>query len=250
MDKIEVKVLNPEVIKEAEKMMVCAARLTQKGHEITDMDKFMELYNKDYKEGTAKAMANLLHSGILRFEKICVVITGSSIRSLMQLRTHQAGVSFVSASRQYSKWDDTGSCVVPYELMHDKNLVEKYKNKCQQDIDFYSKLINEDNIPHDAAAYTLPIGMRNTLIISANPLAWQHIISQRSCNRNTTEIRYVTLKIWEALYNINPNLFGKPCYPFCGKDKCKEGHLSCGKVMGLDKTPTDFLHEDYPLIYK
>ena len=31
MDRIEVKILNPEVIKEAEKMMVCCARLTQKG---------------------------------------------------------------------------------------------------------------------------------------------------------------------------------------------------------------------------
>lgn len=29
MDRIEIKVLNPEVIADAEKMMVCAARLTQ-----------------------------------------------------------------------------------------------------------------------------------------------------------------------------------------------------------------------------
>lgn len=32
MKSIEVAVLNPEVIPSAEKMMVCAARLTQRGH--------------------------------------------------------------------------------------------------------------------------------------------------------------------------------------------------------------------------
>lgn len=34
MKSIEVAVLNPEVIPSAEKMMVCAARLTQRGHKI------------------------------------------------------------------------------------------------------------------------------------------------------------------------------------------------------------------------
>lgn len=33
MKSIEVAVLNPEVIPSAEKMMVCAARLTQRGHQ-------------------------------------------------------------------------------------------------------------------------------------------------------------------------------------------------------------------------
>ena len=46
MNKIEVEVLNPEVITNCEKMMVCAARLTQGGHKIKSLDDFMELYNK------------------------------------------------------------------------------------------------------------------------------------------------------------------------------------------------------------
>lgn len=35
MKKIEVKILNPESIDQAEKLMVCAARLTQRGHQIS-----------------------------------------------------------------------------------------------------------------------------------------------------------------------------------------------------------------------
>lgn len=46
MKSIEVAVLNPEVIPSAEKMMVCAARLTQRGHKIKSLDDFMALYNK------------------------------------------------------------------------------------------------------------------------------------------------------------------------------------------------------------
>ena len=47
MKKIEVKILNPESIDQAEKMMVCAARLTQRGHQISCLDDFMDLYSFD-----------------------------------------------------------------------------------------------------------------------------------------------------------------------------------------------------------
>ena len=48
MKKIEVKILNPESIDQAEKMMVCAARLTQRGHQISCLSDFMDLYEKTY----------------------------------------------------------------------------------------------------------------------------------------------------------------------------------------------------------
>ena len=47
MDKIAIQILNPSAIKESEQMMVCAARLTQKGHMIQNLQDFMDLYNKD-----------------------------------------------------------------------------------------------------------------------------------------------------------------------------------------------------------
>ena len=37
MKKIEVKILNPESIDQAEKLMVCAARLTQRGKALADL---------------------------------------------------------------------------------------------------------------------------------------------------------------------------------------------------------------------
>ena len=52
MDKIEVKILNCSAIKEAEKNMVFAARLTPRGHTIHSMDDLMELYDKSVREET------------------------------------------------------------------------------------------------------------------------------------------------------------------------------------------------------
>ena len=57
MKKIEVKILNPESIDQAEKLMVCAARLTQRGHQISCLDDFMDLYEKPYQRST---VANLV----------------------------------------------------------------------------------------------------------------------------------------------------------------------------------------------
>ena len=47
MKKIEVKILNPESIDQAEKLMVCAARLTQRGHQISCLDDFMKSHIRD-----------------------------------------------------------------------------------------------------------------------------------------------------------------------------------------------------------
>ena len=55
MKKIEVKILNPESIDQAEKLMVCAARLTQRGHQISCLNDFMDLYEKPYQINSGKS---------------------------------------------------------------------------------------------------------------------------------------------------------------------------------------------------
>ena len=98
MKKIETKVLNPEVVAEAEKMMVCAARLTQRGHKIKNLNDFMSLYNQEYKPETIKAMSRLPHPTIQKFGAINVIVVGASRRFLAQITRHQNEVKFMSAS--------------------------------------------------------------------------------------------------------------------------------------------------------
>lgn len=113
MKSIEVAVLNPEVIPSAEKMMVCAARLTQRGHKIKSLDDFMALYNKSYTEDTVAAMTKLPHPTIQKFSAINVVIVGASRRFLAQITRHQNEVKFMSASLQYSDYSDDAAFAIP-----------------------------------------------------------------------------------------------------------------------------------------
>ena len=94
MKKIEVKILNPESIDQAEKLMVCAARLTQRGHQISCLDDFMDLYEKPYQRSTVANLVKLPHPTIQKFGIINVVVVGASRRFLAQITRHQNEVQY------------------------------------------------------------------------------------------------------------------------------------------------------------
>ena len=105
-------------------------------------------------------------------------------------------------------------------------------------------------VGNDASGYVAPQGLRNILIISATPFQLKHMIGQRICNRNTTEMKYVMLKIWEALDELSPEMFsiktsGADCQKPTG---CQEGKMCCGKPLGKRNTPKELLKIHYPLL--
>jgi thymidylate synthase (FAD) len=250
MDKIEVKVLNPEVVAECRKMMVCGARLTQKGHTVKSMDDFLALYNKPYTDKTADVMAHLPHPTIQKFGVINVVIVGASRRFLAQITRHQNEIKFMSASLQYSDYSDDAQFVVPYDLLDKPDLKKAYLDGCEAAMDAY-KTLDISGIDHDECGYAAPQGLRNVLIMSATPFEFKHIISQRTCKRNTKETVYVMLKVWEELYKLDPVIFSPDTTgPFCMKDACKEGKMSCGNPIVKGLTPAERLRKEFPVIYE
>lgn len=251
MRNIEIKILNPEVVKESTKMMVCAARLTQKGHKISSMQDFMDLYNKSYTDETVKNMTHLPHPTIQKFGVINVVIVGASRRFLAQITRHQNETKFMSASLQYSNYSDSSDFVVPYSVIKTGKSAEMtYLKTCKNAMDEY-KFFNEQGVDNDACGYMAPQGLRNVLIMSCTPYQWKHIIGQRTCRRNTLETQYVMLKIWEALYDLDPVFFAPDATgPFCQKGCCKEGKMSCGNPIDSKMTPTEILRKDFPLLYE
>lgn len=251
MKKIQIKILNPEVISESEKMMVCGARLTQRGHGIKNMDDFMELYNRSYRPQTAATMYKLPHPTIQKLGVINVVVVGASRRFLAQITRHQNEIKFVSASLQYSNYSGEADFVIPYEILEKGTFkTNEYLNSCEEAM-FDYKLMTESGIDHDAAGYVAPQGLRNILIMSATPYQWKHMIKQRTCKRNTKETAYVMLKIWEALYELNPLMFDmSETGPGCmGKGGCPEGKMCCMKPIKKGLTPTEILAETFPLLY-
>ena len=251
MRKIEVKILNPESVKEAGKMMVCAARLTQKGHKISSMEDFMELYKKDYSAQTISNMVHLPHPTIQKFGMINVVIIGASRRFLAQITRHQNETKFMSASLQYSNYANESDFVVPYSVIKEgKEAENRYIKNCCQAMEEY-KFFNNQGVDNDACGYMAPQGLRNVLIMSCTPYQWKHIIGQRVCRRNTLETQYVLLKIWEELYKLDPVFFAPDVTgPFCQGGCCQEGKMSCGKPIDKNMTPTEILRKDFPLLYE
>lgn len=248
MNSIEVKILNPEAVSQAEKMMVCAARLTQRGHQIKSMADFMELYEKPYTTETVASMVALPHPTIQKFATINIVVVGASRRFLAQVTRHQNEVKFMSASLQYSDYSDDAAFAVPYEVMA-RHEEDTFLKSCQFAMENYVGAVKQ-GLNNDAAGYMAPHALRNILLVSATPYQWRHMIGQRTCRRNTSETRIVFLKIWKELYQLNPQFFARTATgPFCMRDTCQEGKMGCGSIMPILE-PAELLALDYPLLDK
>lgn len=263
MKNIEVKVLNPWAVLDAEQMLATTARITQRSEKIADIQDFISVYEKEFTASFLHNMCQLPHPTIQKFGLINVVVVGASRRFLAQITRHQNEIKFMSGSLQYSDYsgkDNKTDFVVPYNY-YDTPMEQTYLDSCKRSYEDYTQLVkmgNEQGIfdAGDAAGYAMSQGLRNVLIMSATPFQWKYMIGLRSCNRNTVETQYVLLKIWEQLYNISPMLFGKINYG-CLAGKCEEGSMACfsntqkhpRKPLGKDKLPAEILAEQFSKIY-
>ena len=258
MKQIEVKVINADTIRGIEDMLLTAASLTQRGHKISSLEDFMTLYesraNIDIvpRHKILKSLSSLPHPTLQKLGVINVVVVGASRRFLAQITRHQNEVKFMSASLQYSDYSAANNktdFVVPYDIL-DTEFEQSYIDSCRHDYELYGNLV-QNGISNDSAGYKMPQGLRNTLIISATPFQWKHMIGQRICNRNTPETRYVMLKIWEELYKLSP-IF-EECNLFCMQGGCKEGKMSClhkgMQPFHKSDTPSDILRRDFSKLY-
>lgn len=263
MKHIEVGILNPQDIQPAQDMMVAMARLTQSGQNIKSLQDLKDLINKPYKEETAAAMASLPHDTIRRFGKIHVAVVGASRRFLAQITRHQVGVTFMSASLHYGDYSDKAEFMVPYDILaadaNHKGYAEKvedyHKNNylitCNNAATMYNRAV-EQGINIDNAGYMMPQGMRNVLVISAEPDEWCKIISTRTCRRNAQEIRYICLRILEEFQKFEGiHLFDK-ALPLCKlHGRCPEGKMRapyCKKESIPLSTAKLVLDLEYPLL--
>ncbi len=247
MKNIEVKILNPDVVNDSLKMAVAMARFTQRGHKIHDMADLEALLDKPHTDSLVNTLVNLPHPTLQKFAAINVAIVGLSRRALVQITRHQNEVKFMSTSLQYSDYSENSSFVLPYELLGKPSFQDKFYNQCAQAMQEYTDLI-EAGVDNDTAGYLAPQALRGALVVSATPYQWNHMIGQRVCRRNTPETRYIFLRVWEQLYNMEPLFFSKG--PFCRKGPCLEGTMRCGNTPPPLFTPNDFIAVDFPILYK
>ena len=243
-------------------MMMFLAKLTQRGHNIQSMDDLVKLYEGSLgKHKTAINVAKLPHGTIKRFTPITIAIVGASRRFLAQARTHQVGMTYVSASLQYSDYSGKADFVVPYEITKcdvdstdldgkpTTYFTDNYLDSCNKSMETYKLLAKTAG--NDAAGYAAPQGLRNILIMQGNHEAWMHFIRTRGCTRNTTETQYVTMLIWEALLATRD---GAELFEWAGPDcifgKCREGKMTCGRPLDYLKKHADYTSELAPTLIK
>lgn len=256
MENIQIKVLNAPVVEDSEKMMVAMARLTQRAHTINNMSDFESLLERSYTDEFVKTLCDLPHPTLQKFGVINIAIVGASRRFLAQITRHQNEVKFMSGSLQYSDYSDQAQFTVPYEItvadaksnsavccVTDDWHKKKYIAACEYAMNEYKELAA--TVGNDAAGYAAPQGLRNVLLISATPFQWKHMISQRTCHRNTLETQYVMLRVWEELYRLSP-MFAD-CGPTCIYGDCLEGKMRCGDPI-INCTPQKILDEQFSLI--
>lgn len=259
MNKIEVAVIDTH--QDPGGMMMALAKLTQRGHNIHNMQDLKDLFETSANPSnkTVGRVSQLPHGTIKRFCPITIAIVGASRRFLAQARTNQVGFNYVSASLQYSDYSGQADFVVPYALIEatensDTDYTSMYLNQCKAAMNVYH-IIAEDT-DNDTAGYAAPQGLRNILIMQANHQAWDYFIRLRGCSRNTVETQYVTMLIWEALLQTpyGEEFFGRSG-PDCMNSRCREGKMSCGVPLKYStdpevSTPRKIINEKWPLLAK
>lgn len=244
MNKIDAIVLNEATTNPAG-MQLFLAKLTQRGANIQSGEDLINMYNYCIEtprcSNKIREMAKLPHGTINRFSPITIAIVGASRRFLAQARTNQVGFDYVSASLQYSDYSGIGQFAVPYALMENEVAKGMYLRGCESAMEDYMYIAADTD--NDTAGYIAPQGLRNILIMQGNHQSWDYFIRLRSCNRNTTETQYVTLRIWEELLKTRD---GVDLFALSGADcvngKCREGKMTCGHLL-QDTSVDDYMRE-------
>ena len=91
----------------------------------------------------------------------------------------------------------------------------------------YSKL---EKIAIENARYVLPNACETKIQVTMNVRALFNFFKERLCDRAQEEIRDMAFEMWKACMEISPTIF-KHAVPTCVHGKCKEGKMSCGKML-------------------
>lgn len=80
------------------------------------------------------------------------------------------------------------------------------------------------------ARYVLPNACETKIQVTMNVRALFNFFKERLCDRAQEEIRDMAFEMWKACMEISPIIF-KYAAPTCVHGKCKEGKMSCGKML-------------------
>jgi thymidylate synthase (FAD) len=226
-------------------LMNLAAGISQKGHAIHTMK---DLLNsgllKEASDAKVKRLTELPHPTLQKMTTIPLLFINVSRRFLAQITRHQNEIKFTASSFRYGYHSEAADFVVPIEVSRaDHSVYLQYEKALLDAFAEYKSLVKL--LGSDAAAYAMPQATCCTILASATPYQWKHIIGQRTCRRCAPEMRYTMLLAWETLYKQDPVLFSPSTTgTACTRGTCQEGTMCCNRPIGSD-TPGEILKKEF-----
>ena len=218
MDKLTVDlVIKPSVDPKA--LVGGLARLTQ-------VKKSFNLMGEARGEKILNSLKTMGHTSLLEPVRFGFILGGASRVALAQLTRHRM-CTFVSQSQQYQTHFDFPYLVIPDM---DGEIETRYHRLMHDSATLYEDMVNS-GIIQDQARYVIPNAARNDLFIETNARELiSVIIPQRTCRRNTLEVRTLVVMMMQAMIDAGYEYLIKGAGPACiTTGRCDQGSMACGQ---------------------
>lgn len=211
-----------------------------------------ELRDKVTPEDAIKFLDMILglgHGSVLEHSSITFVIEGVSRSLTHQLVRHRIA-SYSQKSQRYVK-EGQFNYIIPKEIKSSPEATAVFIKAMEDDQKAYDKIVDiliEKYIAElgheptkkelstiekkaiENARYVLPNACETKIQVTMNVRTLFNFFRERLCDRAQDEIRDLAYAMWLLCIEISPTIF-KHAVPSCVNGKCKEGAMSCGKML-------------------
>lgn len=238
--------------KEPEKLVACAAKLC---YSPVGAKKISEDLTEEKVSNFVNMLAEIGHESPLEHISFTFAIEGVSRALLAQLTRHRIASYSVQSQRYVNKLNFT--YVMPPEIENIPEAKDEFLRAMKADAEHYERLTKILKEKHkneylnsckdeksadrmaekkaiEDARYILPNACETKIICTFNARSLLNFFSHRCCNRAQWEIRELSTKMLQLVYEVAPNIF-KKAGPKCLYGACPEGQMSCKKQQEVKK---------------
>lgn len=224
-----------------EKVIAAAGKLC---YSKVSTEELLDNLEKEDIERFVTMLRRMGHESPIEHISFTFSIEGISRSCSHQLVRHRLA-SYSQQSQRYVDLNDTLSVVVPSEIKKNKEAYDKFLEAAEQDKKYYQEITNilkDEYIKSgmdkkqaskkaiENARAILPNACETKLIMTMNARSLLNFFKERCCNRAQEEIRDMAYQMLDLVLDIAPDVFAN-AGPSCAFGKCKEGSMSCGKVL-------------------
>lgn len=235
-----------------DKLIAAAAKLC---YAKSDIDGLMNNLTEEKVDAFLHTLSDLGHESPVEHATFTFGIEGVSRALLAQITRHRIA-SFSVQSQRYVRKNNF-EFITPPAIEAIPEAKEIYLETMKKDAEAYEKLCEvltkkhkeelmaegkdeksaekaAEKIANEDARFVLPNACDTRIIMTMNVRSLYNFFSLRCCNRAQWEIRDLAWQMLKLVREVSPLLFAHAGPP-CVKGACKEGKMTCGKMLEVRK---------------